>query len=67
MEKQQIWLPLLASAGIGAAAYYSMTKGQKSIGQSVQQFVPLMAGMGGQGQQTQNTQQNQQAANTQLQ
>ncbi len=60
MQKQQIWLPLLASTGIGAAAFYSMTKGQNSIGQSVQQFVPLVTGMGGQGQQTQqNSQQNQ--------
>ncbi|MFY4776955.1 hypothetical protein [Metabacillus sp. RGM 3146] len=68
MEKQQIWLPLIAAAGIGAAAFYSMTKGQKSIGQSMQQFVPLVAGMGCQGQQMQqNTQQNNQASNNQLQ
>ncbi|MBD1380645.1 hypothetical protein [Metabacillus arenae] len=50
MQKQQVWLPLLASAGIGAAAYYSMTRGQ-GLGKTVQQYVPLIAGMSGQGQQ----------------
>ncbi|PLR79097.1 hypothetical protein CU633_01625 [Bacillus sp. V3-13] len=61
MQKQQkIWFPLLASAGIGAAAFYSMTKG-KGMGQALKQFLPLAAGMGGSGQQMQqNTQQNQQ-------
>ncbi|PLR80691.1 hypothetical protein CVD25_21710 [Bacillus canaveralius] len=59
-NQQQIWLPLLASAGIGAAAFYSMTRGQ-GMGQTIQQFLPLAAGMGNNGQQMQqNTQQNQQ-------
>ncbi|WP_078394218.1 hypothetical protein [Shouchella patagoniensis] len=62
MQKQQIWLPLLASAGIGVAAYYSMTKGQ-GISKTAQQFVPLVAGMGAQGQQGQ---QNDQQQNGQL-
>jgi hypothetical protein len=58
MQKQQVWLPLLASAGIGAAAYYSMTQGQ-GMGKTVQQFVPLVAGMGGQGQKMQQSPQQQ--------
>jgi hypothetical protein len=43
-----MWLPLLASAGIGAAAYYSMTKG-KNMGQAMQAVMPLVSGMTGQG------------------
>ncbi|WP_257348528.1 hypothetical protein [Pseudalkalibacillus decolorationis] len=62
-QKQQMWLPLVASAGIGVAAYYSMTKGQ-GTGKTIQQFVPLVAGMGGQGQQMQ---QNVQPQHTQYQ
>jgi hypothetical protein len=58
MQKQQVWLPLLASAGIGAAAFYSMTQGQ-GMGKTVQQFVPLVAGMGGHGQQMQQNGQQQ--------
>lgn len=59
-NQQQIWFPLLASAGIGAAAFYSMTRGQ-GMGQTLQQFLPLAAGMGGNSQQMQqNNQQNQQ-------
>jgi hypothetical protein len=66
MQKQQIWLPLIASTGIGAAAFYSMTKGQNGIGKSIQQFVPLVAGMGGQGQQqNQQGQQGQQGQQNQ--
>ncbi|ALC81246.1 hypothetical protein ACFFJQ_11665 [Bacillus capparidis] len=64
MQKGQIWLPLLASAGIGTAAFYSMTRGQ-GMGQTVQQFVPLVAGMAGQGQQGQQSQQMQQQNNQQ--
>lgn len=62
-QQQQIWFPLVASIGIGAAAFYSMTRGQ-GTGQTLQQFIPLAAGMGGkqapQMQQMQQMQQNQQ-------
>ncbi|CAH0344135.1 hypothetical protein [Bacillus sp. CECT 9360] len=64
-QQQQIWFPLLASAGIGAAAFYSMTRGQ-GMGQTLQQFLPLATGMGGKGQQMQqqqNTQNTQQSSN----
>lgn len=49
-QKQQVWLPILASAGIGVAAYYSMTRGQ-GTGKTLQQYVPLVAGMAGPGSQ----------------
>ncbi|PLS18204.1 hypothetical protein CVD28_07900 [Bacillus sp. M6-12] len=74
-QQQQIWFPLLASVGIGAAAFYSMTKGQ-GMAQTLQKFIPLATGMGGQGQQMQqhqnqqnpqNRQQNKQNSNNQLQ
>ncbi|MFS0635151.1 hypothetical protein AB1K84_04560 [Mesobacillus foraminis] len=48
MRRQGMWLPILASAGIGAAAYYSMTKG-KNIGQAMQAVMPLVSGITGSG------------------
>ena len=51
-------MPIIASVGIGAAAYYSMTRG-KSVGSMAQAFMP---GMTGQGQQ--NQQQNQSSNNS---
>lgn len=48
MEQQQqkgIWLPLLASIGVGAATFYSMTRNGKGMGQTIQQMVPFVAGM----------------------
>ncbi|WP_264741160.1 hypothetical protein [Cytobacillus firmus] len=67
-QQQQIWFPLVASIGLGAAAFYSMTRGQ-GMGQSLQQFIPLATAMGGnKGQQMQQNQQNnQQNSNNQLQ
>ncbi|QDP39975.1 hypothetical protein [Radiobacillus deserti] len=43
MDKK-MWMPILASVGIGAAAYYSMSRG-KSISKTAQEFAPLVAGM----------------------
>ncbi|MFD5852796.1 hypothetical protein ACFWGC_21750 [Cytobacillus pseudoceanisediminis] len=70
-QQQQIWFPLVASIGIGAAAFYSMTRGQ-GTGQTLQQFIPLAAGMGGNQatqmqQNQQNKQQNKLNSNNQLQ
>ncbi|MBM7573202.1 hypothetical protein [Aquibacillus albus] len=49
-------LPILASVGIGAAAYYSMTRG-KGMGNMAQQFIPFGGNQNQQGQQQQNQQQ----------
>lgn len=39
--KKGIWLPLIASIGVGAATYYSMSRnGNMSIGQVMQKFMP---------------------------
>ncbi len=50
----QNWLPIIASVGIGAATYYTMTKKNQGLGQTVQKvlpFVSAMSGMGGNQQQ----------------
>ena len=41
-----IWLPLIASVGVGAATYYTMTKNNSNLGQTVSKIVPLVAAMG---------------------
>ncbi|MDC3417960.1 hypothetical protein [Aquibacillus salsiterrae] len=56
-NQKGMMVPLLASVGIGAAAYYSMTRG-KSVGSMAQAFMPFVGSTGNQGQQ-QNQQQNQ--------
>ncbi|ASN04935.1 hypothetical protein [Virgibacillus necropolis] len=47
MEKNAMLVPLLASVGVGAATYYTMTKNNQSLGQTMQQMVPLVSQMGG--------------------
>ncbi|GGP14266.1 hypothetical protein [Oceanobacillus neutriphilus] len=43
MEKNSIWLPLVASVGIGAATFYSMTSQQQNVGQALQQAAPFFS------------------------
>ncbi|MBR3120064.1 hypothetical protein [Oceanobacillus profundus] len=48
MQKNGAWLPLLASVGVGAATYYTMTRNNQNLGQVAQKFLPFMSGgMGG--------------------
>ncbi|HLR08450.1 MAG TPA: hypothetical protein VK136_04190 [Bacillota bacterium] len=42
-----MWLPLIASVGVGAAAYYTMTKNNNSLGQMAQKVIPFVSQMGG--------------------
>lgn len=44
-NQKAIWLPLIASVGVGAATFYSMTKSGKGMGQAISQMVPFVAGM----------------------
>ena len=60
LQQQKIWIPLIASVGVGAATFYSMTKNGKGMGQTMQQMVPFVASMGGQ-----SSQNNMQGTNTQ--
>lgn len=43
-QQKGIWLPLIASVGVGAATFYSMRNG-KGMGQTIQQMIPFVAGM----------------------
>lgn len=45
MQKNGMWLPVIASIGVGAATYYSMTKNNQNIGQTMQNMVPLVSQM----------------------
>lgn len=48
MNRNEIWLPLIASIGVGAATFYSMSKNNSNnnqdIGQAIQQFMPGSSG-----------------------
>ncbi|WP_187695385.1 hypothetical protein [Oceanobacillus piezotolerans] len=46
-KRNQMWLPLIASVGVGAATYYTMTRNNQSLSQTVQKIMPFMTGMGG--------------------
>ncbi|WP_174614089.1 hypothetical protein [Virgibacillus ihumii] len=45
MQKNQMWLPLIASVGVGAATYYTMTKNNQNLGQTMQKMVPFVTQM----------------------
>lgn len=53
MDKNNIWIPLIASIGVGAATFYTMSKNNESIGQTLQKVVPVLSNVaGGNNQQT---------------
>ncbi|WP_382358580.1 hypothetical protein [Lentibacillus kimchii] len=39
-----MWLPLIASVGVGAATYYSMTRSNQ-FSQAMQQMIPFVSRM----------------------
>ncbi|HLS60332.1 MAG TPA: hypothetical protein VK044_04280 [Virgibacillus sp.] len=45
MEKNRMWIPIIASVGVGAATYYTMSKNNQSIGQTIQKVVPFVSEM----------------------
>ncbi|MEC5421875.1 hypothetical protein QGM71_00015 [Virgibacillus sp. C22-A2] len=49
MQRNGMWLPLIASVGVGAATYYTMTKNNQSIGQTMQKMIPFVSQMNGNG------------------
>lgn len=53
MQKNGMWLPLVASVGVGIATYYTVSKNHQSIGQTVQKVLPIVSQMSS----GQNTQQ----------
>ncbi len=40
MQKQKLWIPLLASGGLGAAAVYSVKRGPKFIPLNLKMSAP---------------------------
>jgi len=40
-----MWIPIIASVGVGAATYYTMSKNNQSIGQTIQKVVPFVSEM----------------------
>ncbi|GAB3792192.1 hypothetical protein [Virgibacillus kimchii] len=47
MQKNGVWIPLIASVGVGAATFYSMTSNNQNLGQTMQQMIPLVSQMNG--------------------
>jgi len=45
--KNGIWVPLIASVGVGAATFYTMTKNNQTVGQAVQKMIPFVSQMNG--------------------
>lgn len=44
-NNNNVWLPLIASVGVGAATYFSMTRNNQNFGQAMQQMVPFVSQM----------------------
>jgi len=47
MNKSDMWLTLLASIGVGAAAYYSISKSNQPVDKAIESVVPMLSGMSG--------------------
>ncbi|MGP4108241.1 hypothetical protein [Virgibacillus sp. L01] len=54
MQRNDMWIPLLASLGVGAATYYSMTKNNQNFGQTMQKMMPFVSQMNNGGNQHQS-------------
>ncbi|WP_197431759.1 hypothetical protein [Lentibacillus sp. JNUCC-1] len=46
MQKKGMWLPIVASVGVGAATFYTMTKNNQNLGQTVSKMMPFVSQMG---------------------
>jgi hypothetical protein len=49
MQKNGKWLPIIASVGVGAATFYTMTRNNQSLGQTFSKMLPFVTQMGGGG------------------
>jgi len=45
MQKSDIWLPLIASIGVGAATFYTMSRSDKPISKAVENVSPILSNM----------------------
>lgn len=55
LNKNNMWIPLLASIGVGAATYYAVSKNNQGINSALQQVLPVVSHMSGNGNNTNNT------------
>ncbi|MUK86787.1 hypothetical protein GMD78_00015 [Ornithinibacillus sp. L9] len=46
-NNNNMWLPLIASVGVGAATYYTMTRNNSNIGQTISKMAPLVSQISG--------------------
>ncbi|MEI3606138.1 hypothetical protein SPD48_10575 [Pseudogracilibacillus sp. SE30717A] len=49
MKKSDMWLTILASIGVGAAAYYTISKSDKPMSKAIESVTPMLSGMSGSG------------------
>lgn len=45
MQRNTMWLPLIASIGVGAVTYYAISKNNHSVGQTFQKVMPYISQM----------------------
>lgn len=45
MQTKGKWLPIIASVGVGAATYYTMSRNNQNLGQTIAKMVPFFTGM----------------------
>jgi len=43
LNNKNMWIPLVASIGVGAATYYAVSKNNQSIRSAVQQVLPIVS------------------------
>lgn len=48
MKRSDLWLTLLASIGVGAATFYTMSKNNTSLSQTVKNIAPMLSNMNSQ-------------------
>ncbi|MEB5458474.1 hypothetical protein U8M14_21470 [Virgibacillus pantothenticus] len=45
VQKSGMWIPIIASVGVGAATFYTMTKNNQNFGQTMQKMIPFVSQM----------------------
>lgn len=45
LKKSDMWLTILASVGVGAAAFYTMSKSDQPINKAMESVAPMLTGM----------------------
>ncbi|MBO1003281.1 hypothetical protein ACFSKI_22745 [Pseudogracilibacillus auburnensis] len=45
MKRSDMWLTLLASVGVGAAAFYTMSKSGQPMNKAMETVAPMLSGM----------------------